>query len=1232
MTQRRWKKRVRWAPGLFAVLAVTLGLAAAPGEKPGAERVHLKVAASPYEPFAFPEGGEARGLDVDLLRLVCTTRGWTFEVEWTSFSDLWTRLREGRADLAIGALYLTPEREREFLFTRPYLRTGLVVVHGASRPIRSQKDLSGLLLGVKRGATGEAAVRRLAHRIPLRGVLLFENTEESFEALERGAVDAVLNDYLNTLFLVSRRYQGKVAVGRSTAGVLFLTRDRLAFPFRSDLVRVRDAFNETLRGLEAGGVLTRIEEKWLPVEPPRDWRTLAAFLLSLAALLAVWGYFTLRYFRRKTRLETLKESERRYRVLIEGAPFGVALLADGRILFANGAFLRLFGLSEPEEIFGRSLLERVSPASRKEAEACLLRERRALLPESGGEWRCLKADGGEFLLRVWMAEAEGPEGRRRILFAEDVTAQREAERSLEESREAYRLLVENQTDLVVKVDTEGRFLFVSPSYCRLIGKTEEELLGKTFMPLVHEEDLRRTLEAMRDLYRPPYTCYVEQRARTLHGWRWLAWSDKAVLTEDGKVAAIVGVGRDITDRKEAEERLQASERRFRGLIENSHDVVLVLGVEGRVLYASPALTAGVGYTAESVLGRNLKEFVAPEDLPVWKETLTRSLAAPERPLPGVEVRFRHRNGSLRIFYLILTNLTGDRAIQGVVVNARDVTERRLAEMAVRESEALFRSLAETAEAGILIYQGTSFKYVNRATETITGYSREELLKMPFWEVVHPDHREMVKERGLIRQQGAPVPRHYEMKLLTKQGETRWVDFTATLIQHEGKPAGIATAFDITERKRVEGALRKKTRQLSALLASSQAMAGKVDLKAAADAMCRAAVEAFGLPLCWIGLVDPLTTVVSAVASAGPVEGYAEALKVTWDESPLGRGPVGTAIKTRRAVVMTVGDPAMAPWRERALDQGFSVVCAVPLLHEEAVRGVVVFYAGEEGFFDPDTLEVLEIFARHATMAVVNAALWREAESTVRELASAMEELEASREALAKSERRLRDVTDNLTDLIWEVDTKFRYTYLNRVIEKLAGLPPEAFLGQSIFFRVYPEARAKVEAFLEGLGKEPAPFGPVELRVQDREGTPHWIEVRGVPVYDDQGRWSGYRGVSREITDPKRLREEADRHAAALTRLLEESREPLVVTDGAGCVRAASPGAEAWLPQAGEGVSLKTLLGEIDPGSAEVFGEVLKGKRERGEVLLGGGSLRADVVLLRDRQGAPVGALLTLRTS
>jgi PAS domain S-box-containing protein len=132
--------------------------------------------------------------------------------------------------------------------------------------------------------------------------------------------------------------------------------------------------------------------------------------------------------------------------------------------------------------------------------------------------------------------------------------------ALQESRARYQLLVENLTDLVVKVDPQGRFLYVSPSYCETFGKTEEELLGTDLLPLVHEDDRAPTAEAMQALYRPPHKAYLEQRALTRDGWRWFAWADTAVLDRNGQVMAIVGVGRDVTRRKELEKQLLQSQK------------------------------------------------------------------------------------------------------------------------------------------------------------------------------------------------------------------------------------------------------------------------------------------------------------------------------------------------------------------------------------------------------------------------------------------------------------------------------------------------------------------------------------------------------------------------------------------------------------------------------------------------------------------------------------------------
>jgi PAS domain S-box-containing protein len=122
---------------------------------------------------------------------------------------------------------------------------------------------------------------------------------------------------------------------------------------------------------------------------------------------------------------------------------------------------------------------------------------------------------------------------------------------------------------------------------------------------------------------------------------------------------------------------------------------------------------------------------------------------------------------------------------------------------LRESESRFRTLAETTAAAIIIHRGSRFLYVNPTVQRLTGYDEGEYSRMEFWEIVHPDHRDMVRERGESRMSGKDVLGEYEFKVVTKSGDERWVTATAGIIDYEGAPAVIATLFDITDRKRAE---------------------------------------------------------------------------------------------------------------------------------------------------------------------------------------------------------------------------------------------------------------------------------------------------------------------------------------------------------------------------------------------------------------------------------------------
>jgi two-component system, cell cycle sensor histidine kinase and response regulator CckA len=154
------------------------------------------------------------------------------------------------------------------------------------------------------------------------------------------------------------------------------------------------------------------------------------------------------------------------------------------------------------------------------------------------------------------------------------------------------------------------------------------------------------------------------------------------------------------------------------------------------------------------------------------------------------------------------------AILGVVNQKREREARLQAEEAQKQSEARFRALAETSTAPIFIYHGEQFAYVNSAAEQLTGYSNNELLNKTFWELVHPDHLEMIQKRRSAQEKGESVPSRYEFKIIANDGTERWLDFAVSSILFEGKPASLGIALDMTNQKKLEQQVRQSQKMES----------------------------------------------------------------------------------------------------------------------------------------------------------------------------------------------------------------------------------------------------------------------------------------------------------------------------------------------------------------------------------------------------------------------------------
>ncbi len=265
-------------------------------------------------------------------------------------------------------------------------------------------------------------------------------------------------------------------------------------------------------------------------------------------------------------------------------------------------------------------------------------------------------------------------------IASDITDLKLVEVALQESEKNYRLLVENQTDMLVKVDFEGKFQFVSPSYCQLFGKTEAELIGNTFMPLVHEDDRRATALAMQKLSQPPYECYIEQRARTANGWRWLAWADKAVLDEAGRPVSIVGVGRDISAQKSLEEALYREQEKAMVTLRSIGDAVITTDNKGCVEFLNPIAESLTGWAAEEAKGRALMEIfhlINEETREPAEDCVARCLS--EGKIVGLAnhaILVSRSGNEVAIEVSAAPINTGKGEVLGVVLVSKDVSEAR----------------------------------------------------------------------------------------------------------------------------------------------------------------------------------------------------------------------------------------------------------------------------------------------------------------------------------------------------------------------------------------------------------------------------------------------------------------------------------------------------------------------------------------------------------------------------
>ncbi|MFZ2418831.1 MAG: PAS domain S-box protein, partial [Smithellaceae bacterium] len=385
----------------------------------------------------------------------------------------------------------------------------------------------------------------------------------------------------------------------------------------------------------------------------------------------------------------------------------------------------------------------------------------------------------------------------------------EFEAKLKEAEETYRnIFMNSQTGLFRTEIETGIMLEANDSMARFAGfENREALLSSNFNiaeRYVHPDARKKMLAIIKE--QGQCDNYETRFRRNDGSVIWIRLSTKLVPDKGW----LEGVAEDITAGKLAEDALRESEEKYRILFENASEAIFV-AQDGKVVFFNPTTAIVTGYSNKEFVSRPFVDFIHQDDRNMVMERYVRRLNGEDIPR-RYSFRILHKNGGFRWVELdtVLINWKGRPATLNFLT---DITERKRVEETLQKSEERYRSLVENADEAILVIQDGIIKFVNtRAIESF-GYSVQEFLSIPVFELVHPEDRNAVIERYLQKINGDTTPTRHTYRSILKGGHIAWIEISSVLIDWEGRPATLNLITDITERKQAEEKLRESQERL-----------------------------------------------------------------------------------------------------------------------------------------------------------------------------------------------------------------------------------------------------------------------------------------------------------------------------------------------------------------------------------------------------------------------------------
>ncbi|MHB1131506.1 MAG: PAS domain S-box protein [Chloroflexota bacterium] len=761
---------------------------------------------------------------------------------------------------------------------------------------------------------------------------------------------------------------------------------------------------------------------------------------------------------------------------------------------------------------------------------------------------CMKRGAADYILKDRLARL-GQAVRHALEARQARVEQRRAEAALREYEANFRLLAERAHDVIFRYRLRPTPVldFISPSVTRTTGFTPEELYAdcRRAWRILHGEDRTafRRFVASGDLPQP-MTVRIKHRNGSIG---WLELSAVALRDDSGELEGAEGIARDVTERICSEQALRESEEKYRTLVEAIDDPVMVKDAAGRYIVVNDAAARMHGRAKEEFIGKVAADVFEPEDARVAMAN-DRRVVADGIAIENDTYNLKREDG--RVYHRRKSPLR-DAAGQvvGIVSVSRDITARKRAEEALRESEERYRKLVELSPDAILLHDGEHIQLINPVGARALGYaSTEDLIGRPVRSIVHPEYIAVAEARwrSLLSQAGSVPLRGF--KYLCADGSALEVETAESALTCGGRPALIGVFRDVTDRLRAERATRETEARYRTFVEHSE------------DGML---------------LTDEQGFVVEWNLALGRISGLgrAEALgKPIWDVHPQ-LVPTISATQTGSGLI-----------KEKVLR----------FLQGEQLGPIGGMAQGDIRRKDGSirTVQPL-VFALETDRGRVLAA-------TVRDVT----ELKRAEEARAL----LAAIVEGSQDAIAGQTPEGVITSWNSAAERLYGYTAAEAVGQSVSLIAPSECRDEVTEAYERI-RRGEPTSTCDTIRRRKDGRLVHVSASMSPILDDHGRVIGVSGIAHDITH-RLLAETALRHSEEKYRsLFETANDAVFVVDGSGRYVDANPQALAFTGYSHDELlhmSVQELLFQEPRALAEggrLFAELRRRGAVQGEVLL-----------------------------